>query len=186
MNKWTVLRQGFSTFFDVRDVLHASSRASLLPAAFDERRVRRLSRIEGCCTAARRWRSRVRFVRSLHEAFRISISGALAFNKPSSLRLPIPLCPFIQRPSSSRGVSPPHLVVPQESFHPCSSRVRFAWPSRSFVRESRRYVAIFCQFYFGEHLVAGTRTKGTCSLRKSSRRRQEGGSRTRLGLFTCS
>lgn len=130
----------------------------------------------------RRRRSRVQFVRSLHGAFRISISGALALYR---VLLPsYPFVPFIQRPSVSRrllSISSFSGVPPSLFFS------RQICPlSRLFVRESRRFVAIFCQFYFEEHLVAGMRTKGTCSLRKSSRRRQEGGSRTRLGLFTCS
>lgn len=97
---------------------------------------------------------------------------------------PIPLCPFIQRPSVSRRLSSP----PRRSsgvLHPCPSRASDL-PGRLARSCANRYVPIFCRFYFGEHLVAGMRTKGTCSLRKSSRRRQEGGSRTRLGLFTCS
>lgn len=131
-----------------------------------------------------RWRrSRVRFVRSLHGAFRISISGALALNRALLPSASYPFVPFIQRPSVSRRLPPTSsfFVVPPSLLF---SR-QICPPSRLFMYESRRYVAIFCRFYFGEHLVAGMRTKKTCSLRKSSRKRQEGGSRTRLGLFTC-
>jgi len=71
----------------------------------------------------RRRRSRVRFVRSLHGAFRISISGALALNRPSSFQLPIPLCRLSSDPPS-RGISSP-LRHSSWFLHPCSSRIRF-------------------------------------------------------------
>lgn len=160
--------------------MHPSSRAPLLLAVRGEESEESILKRR----MLRRRRSRVRFVRSLHGAFRISISGALALNRALLPSASYPFVPFIQRPSVSRRLLPtsPFFVIPPSLF---LSR-QICPPSCLFARESRRYVAIFCRFYFGEHLVAGMRTKGTCSLRKSSRRRQEGGSRTRLGLFTCS
>jgi len=65
----------------------------------------------------RRWRSR-----SLHGAFRISISGALALNRALLPSASYPFVPFIP---PSRGVSSP-LRRSSWFLHPCSSRVRFA------------------------------------------------------------
>lgn len=89
----------------------------------------------------------------------LALYGAL-----SSLWLPIPLCRLSSDPPSRDVFSPPRRSPIPLSL-PFSRQL--CPPSRLFVRVSRRYVAIFYRFYFGEHLVAGMRTKETCSLRKS-------------------
>lgn len=142
--------------------------------------MKRVSRNEGCYAG----KDRVCSSGHCTGLFESRFQGPSVLTQDSSLRLPIPLCRLSNDPSS-RGIFSP-LGCFSEFLHPCLSRVRCAFClTRSYANHGgmSRY---FCRFYFGEHLVAGMRTKGTCSLRKSSRRRQEGGSHTQLGLFTCS
>lgn len=90
------------TFFDehIRCIRPRGRRSSWLS---EERRVKRVSRKR---RMLRRRGSRVRFVRSLHGAFRISISGALALNRALLPSASYPFVPFIQRPSVSRRLFP--------------------------------------------------------------------------------
>lgn len=90
-----------------------------------------------------------------------------------------PFVPFIQRPF----VSSPLRCLPIPPSLPFSRRV--CPTSRLLVRESRRYVAVFLSVLFW-------RTSGGWHADKGNLLSQEisggkgGGSRPRLGLFTCS
>lgn len=83
--------------------MHSSSRAPLLPGAVrGEESEESISKQR----ILRRRGSRVQFVRSLHGAFRISISGALALYRALLPSASYPFVPFIQRPSVSRRLLP--------------------------------------------------------------------------------
>jgi len=82
--------------------MHPSSRAPLLLAVGGEESEESTSKRR----MLRRRRSRVRFARSLHGAFRISISGALALYRALLPSASYPFVPFTQRPSVSRRLLP--------------------------------------------------------------------------------
>lgn len=114
----------------------------------------------------------------------LDFRGLRLLTGPSSLRFPIPLCRLSSDPPS-RGVFSP--LRCSSALHPWPSRVRVALRLACSYANRGAMSRYFIGFILGNiWWRAGMRTKGTCSLRKSSRRRQEGGSRTRLGLFTCS
>jgi hypothetical protein len=143
---------------------HVDRAPLLLEVAVRERRTKRASWIGGCCTGKDRvWRSPGHCTRLFGSRFQASLLYkslvpfgflSLCAVYPATLRLV----------ASLRSSSFSNLAVPVALASDLSSVLLI-------VREPRRYVAIFCRFYFREHLVAGMRTKGTCSPRKSQEAR---------------
>lgn len=89
---------------------------------------------------------------------------------PPPFAFPILLCRLSSDPSSRDPASSPHYVVLQ-FLHPCPSRFGFILRLACWCTNRGATSRYFCRFYFGEHLVVGTRTKETCSLRKSQEAR---------------
>jgi len=127
-----------------------------------------------------RRRSRVEIARSLHETFRISISGPRSLQGPLAFPLAsYPFVPFIQRPFVSWRLS----ALRRSPILPSLSLSRRIYPPSCLSCANRgATLRYFAGFILGNiwWLACGQRELAL----PGNLRRQGGGSRTRLGPFT--